>query len=657
MKLILISIVILMLFPALVLAQANIDLAYSWLLQQPISDVSMASLTALATGKVDASRASLYTDFIRSQFHTSEKCWPKPSCSVQDTALAIIAESKIGIGFTDRSSQQLLKDVENWFIQKQTLAGLNGVWALQIVSSHDGTCSLKYQKRDEPESGTFDLAVSKGRISYGNCKDQTFFNLNSCLGTNLADKPSTRVEVSCAVHLPGAQISLIYIEGDTIYLVSEAGQNREILFINNGFFGNKLDTLYANWALKTANSKVNSLIWLKKNAENTIIDHALLYLATSDNAYINSLLSLRSNFGNFADREGEMEFDNGFGALAVQSSGQHGEVLDSVREWFGTRQRKSDGSWLGDAKTTALILYGAFAGGRLPEPSKCSNGIIDDGEECDGNNLNSKTCVSLGFTSGNLKCFASGTSKQCTFDTSSCTGNGTGGNGTGGDACSLSNLRWLNQEGVPIAQAVGHEAGRKKGDTVILSVNGNINCKDKSIVFDIFEDGFTPQPMGKTKPVLFNSKDGFAFTTWDPVWFDDNPLPLVEDDPEYFFKARAVNENNISLESPRLNVLRPPEIGTRQCNDNVDNDADNKIDWPNDPGCSNSTDNTEIDVCNPNWKCGAWIPGCSDRIDKQTRNCVDQNECGVSCNGNESCITERSCSECVPKWECTDWYD
>lgn len=47
----------------------------------------------------------------------------------------------------------------------------------------------------------------------------------------------------------------------------------------------------------------------------------------------------------------------------------------------------------------------------------CGNGYIDDGrsEECDGEQLRGKTCVSLGYLSGALRC-ASG----CVFDTTAC---------------------------------------------------------------------------------------------------------------------------------------------------------------------------------------------------------------------------------------------
>lgn len=57
-----------------------------------------------------------------------------------------------------------------------------------------------------------------------------------------------------------------------------------------------------------------------------------------------------------------------------------------------------------------------------PSGSTCGNDQVDAGEQCDGTNLNGRTCVSLGFSGGTLSCAPS-----CTLDTSACTS--PGGNG------------------------------------------------------------------------------------------------------------------------------------------------------------------------------------------------------------------------------------
>lgn len=48
----------------------------------------------------------------------------------------------------------------------------------------------------------------------------------------------------------------------------------------------------------------------------------------------------------------------------------------------------------------------------------CGNGVVDPGEDCDGTDLNSETCSSIGYHgAGNLGC-----TPQCTWDVSGCTG-------------------------------------------------------------------------------------------------------------------------------------------------------------------------------------------------------------------------------------------
>lgn len=81
---------------------------------------------------------------------------------------------------------------------------------------------------------------------------------------------------------------------------------------------------------------------------------------------------------------------------------------------------------------------GTNPGGTNPG-STCGNGALDSGEECDGSNLNSKTCQTQGFQSGTLSCNAS-----CKLNASGCTNGNvtTCGNGTldSGEECEGSNL-------------------------------------------------------------------------------------------------------------------------------------------------------------------------------------------------------------------------
>jgi hypothetical protein len=55
----------------------------------------------------------------------------------------------------------------------------------------------------------------------------------------------------------------------------------------------------------------------------------------------------------------------------------------------------------------------------------CGNGSIDDGEQCDVNNLGGFSCVDLGYSGGTLGCDP----VTCTYDASACTTDMDGGSG------------------------------------------------------------------------------------------------------------------------------------------------------------------------------------------------------------------------------------
>jgi cysteine-rich repeat protein len=76
------------------------------------------------------------------------------------------------------------------------------------------------------------------------------------------------------------------------------------------------------------------------------------------------------------------------------------------------------------------------------DPSPCGNGAINTGEDCDGTMLGTGTCVSEGFLSGTLAC-----SPTCTYDTSLCSscGNGTLQTGEACDGAMLNGQTCMTQ--------------------------------------------------------------------------------------------------------------------------------------------------------------------------------------------------------------------
>ena len=78
-----------------------------------------------------------------------------------------------------------------------------------------------------------------------------------------------------------------------------------------------------------------------------------------------------------------------------------------------------DGDGDGDPTTTG-------DGDGDPNPV-CGNGVVDDGEQCDGGNLGGFSCTDLGYSGGTLACDPI----TCTYDASGCM-NGGGTTTSGG---------------------------------------------------------------------------------------------------------------------------------------------------------------------------------------------------------------------------------
>jgi hypothetical protein len=98
-------------------------------------------------------------------------------------------------------------------------------------------------------------------------------------------------------------------------------------------------------------------------------------------------------------------------------------------------------------------------------------------------------------------------------------------------------------------------------------------------------------------------------------------------------------------------VKGPSGRGRKACNDNIDNDGDNYIDFPDDPGCANKNDNSEL---NPAIECDDGMDndgdndidmadaGCSSPIDDDETNCGDS-----ICEGGEECdVCVADCGIC-----------
>lgn len=176
--------------------------------------------------------------------------------------------------------------------------------------------------------------------------------------------------------------------------------------------------------------------------------------------------------------------------------------------------------------------------------------------------------------------------------------------------CSLTNAYWSETE------VIG-------GAEVNLIVEGEY-CDGKLISFEVMEaeivgddDPASIQPLDET--FTFNAEG-----TWIAEWIDDNPLPLLKGDPEYYFIATVVGDptETITSSDPELKVTELSEdyclsvsscadyyddgdvVASEACDGNICSGvalADPGCDFGENPevtGCSCRTDDSSCIVAN-----------------------------------------------------------
>jgi len=166
-------------------------------------------------------------------------------------------------------------------------------------------------------------------------------------------------------------------------------------------------------------------------------------------------------------------------------------------------------------KTFLLILsvifglfihkYNTFAANaqlhiELTPPLSCGNSIKEEGEQCDGADLDGQTCVSRGFTGGTLSCNA-----NCTFNTNSCT-SGDGGVARGGGGGGV-----LPPETKVILQGKAYPSSRvtilkdgKVTATIIADAQANFNLGISDITAGIWTFGVWAEDKEGRKSLTFS---------------------------------------------------------------------------------------------------------------------------------------------------------
>lgn len=175
---------------------------------------------------------------------------------------------------------------------------------------------------------------------------------------------------------------------------------------------------------------------------------------------------------------------------------------------------------------------------------RCGNGVVEQGEACDGANLGGATCGSLGFHSGTLAC-----TSACTFDTRACFA--PANTGFVGKVC-FDGVRYPAPGNGNYVVASTEDGGVLRSTIdpapVWSSINGTGTASQ--VVNNLHGRGVFPQLDGPGVVILADNSGANAFrsgnvgqavpTTWNQLSFTSGGMPV-----ELFAARPASAANNI----------------------------------------------------------------------------------------------------------------
>ncbi len=312
-------------------------------------------------------------DYLISQKHEQNSCFPKSNCNVKDTAFAYWALSNYG---EDTSG------IED-YIKSKLAAGLKESWWLEIITNAENkTCTIGY-----PYDGAMkqqDIRVDQG--TFPDCQEgqpETYFDLNDCLETNLVNlNPAIEFTIDCSNIGTGTKIAIVYNSGSEFFLTEEATTAKYQTSIQNachtsGSACDKETSLWTNWILHTQRSDLSTNLYLFTEYDNLApIDTSLLYLSSDEkeelDRYSKELIDLQRLDGSFNTNN----FQTAIAIMALHASASTEEVSNAID--YLEKSVKSDGSWDGNVLTTAAVLYIAFSGASVNLPPMGSLGPAPD---------------------------------------------------------------------------------------------------------------------------------------------------------------------------------------------------------------------------------------------------------------------------------------
>ncbi len=334
----------------------QVNKAYNWLATavrdkwEPMSpeDISF-SMLALS---FDDSMATVARDVLLSK-SSDGKCWPKGACKIKDTAIALLALSRIGY---DTSLP------EEWLSQQNgTPSELT--WYLQIDSTKEAKCTLEYSDRGynatlDTEKRMDKAAGSCLLLSYGNY----WYKISSaCYDKTFNIKCDADFVASLFYQKPGA--NTIYVSSDTKKESAKGSVDLRInaVCLKSAGACDYEGTAWASVALVKKQSIATFIPYLVGYADKNTryMPNAFLYLLTGQEDYAKALLETQKRAGYWqADSAYDKYYDTALATFALQSYSDEKKTI--AKNWLLNEQVKSgtdEGSWSSNKKDTSFVLY------------------------------------------------------------------------------------------------------------------------------------------------------------------------------------------------------------------------------------------------------------------------------------------------------------
>lgn len=345
------------------LNETKINDAFECLENKTIGKASSVSFEELIFTILASPKSSVLSEYKtelisrKQSVSDDQECWPKSSCKIKETALALIALSHLG---------ENTEKVEEWLLSKNKTA-TEITWLLQEDSESETRCTITYDQIDYDTTVLIDKKISD---SAGPClpiyQNDFWFQVSA----NCYDKEFV---ISCdknflanLLYKRAGSNSIIYVDSKT---QSSPALGEVKLEINSKCFGlsncEYEGSLWATLALLKEGYDIQSFVpylIALSDSNKAYLPESFLYTITGFEDYSNWLIQ-NQNLGSYWQAEGTPNgkyYDTSLALIALSNS--NAEQVAKARKKMESYQDKN-GCWMSSKpiRDTAIMLW-ALAG-------------------------------------------------------------------------------------------------------------------------------------------------------------------------------------------------------------------------------------------------------------------------------------------------------